>query len=638
MAQVTTGSGISKPVIRGLGYNRVVTVVDGLRQEGQQWGDEHGIEADANAVQHVEVIKGPASLMYGSDAMAGVLILHPETVVPQGTVRGEVMTEGQSNSGLFSGSASVAGHQQDFVWRGRLSARGAHAFKTPRDGYVTGSQMSEQAANAMLGFNKTWGYSHLTLSYYHFTPSMVEGERDAAGILLHPDGSEHTYKHGLPYQQIGHIRAVLDNSIELGNGVLKAIAGIQQNSRKEFEDDNGTEECGLHMRLRTINYDVKYVITLPCDIKLNTGIGGMNQHSVNLGEEYLVPDYDINDLGLYATATQNVQRWSFNAGARFDYRHLISQALTEDGTLRFAALRRNFTGVTGAVGTTFNATKALTLRLNLARGFRAPSINELSSNGFHEGTMRYELGNNSLDSEQSMQADLGVDISLPRFAFQAALFVNRITNYIFAARDSATPSSGLATTLPIFTYRHGDALLKGFEAGFEMHPIHKLHISSSFSYVDARQMHQTSDTRYLPMTPAPRLNAEVKWELTHNGDHHVQAVPEQECKNWHHTFNNAFISIEAEHSFRQNHYYKAFDTETATDAYTIFNLTLGSDIRMNGRTLCQATLVGSNIFNCDYVSHLNRLKYVGYNYTSHTGGIRNPGRNITLRLRFPFQL
>ncbi len=637
VSQVTTGTGISKPVIRGLGYNRVVTVVDGIRQEGQQWGDEHGIEADANAVQQVEVIKGPASLMYGSDAMAGVLILHPEEVVPQGSIQGEVVAEGQSNSGLFGGSARLAGHQQDFVWDARLSARAAHAYKTPHDGYIPGSQMAEQAAKAKLGVNKSWGFSHLTLSYYHFTPSMVEGERDElTGELERPDGSQRTYSHALPFQQINHLRAVLDNSFNLGSGMLKAMVGIQHNGRQEYEESE--DESSLDMRLRTINYDIRYVVTLPCDIKLNAGIGGMNQHSANHGEEYLVPDYDIKDLGLFATASYNIRRWVLNGGLRFDHRHISSERLVEDGEERFAPLGRNFRGITGGIGTTFKATDHTTLRFNLARGFRAPSINELASNGVHEGTMRYELGNANLDSEQSLQADLGVDLTLPYLTLQAAFFVNRIENYIFATR---TPNVNPQLAIDnLFSYGQGDALLKGLEAGIDLHPIHPLHIGSTFSYVDARQLHSplSNSTAYLPMTPAPRLTVELKWELTHNGDHHattVQQHPDKQWHKWHHTFDNAFISLEADHNSRQSHYCQAYDTETATATYTLYNINLGTDLRLHGRTVCQILLAGNNLLNTSYVNHLSRLKYVGYDYTTHRGGIDSPGRNITLRLRFP---
>ena len=178
VAQITTGNGISKPIIRGLGYNRIITLSDGVRQEGQQWGDEHGVEVDAQSVHSVEIIKGPASLIYGSDAMAGVVILNSAPTLPESEMRATLSSEYQTNSGLFGYSLNMAGNHNGFVWDARWSGKMAHAYKNKYDSYVPGSQFSERAGRLMLGINKQWGYSHLTASIFHQTPSIVEGERD----------------------------------------------------------------------------------------------------------------------------------------------------------------------------------------------------------------------------------------------------------------------------------------------------------------------------------------------------------------------------------------------------------------------------------------------------------------------------
>ena len=134
VSQLTTGGSISKPIIRGLGYNRVVVMSEGVRQEGQQWGDEHGVEVDGNSVNSVEILKGPASLMYGSDAMAGVVILHSQPTLTEGEMRANVSSEYQTNNGLFAYTLSMAGNQNGFVWDGRYSDKMAHAYKNKYDG------------------------------------------------------------------------------------------------------------------------------------------------------------------------------------------------------------------------------------------------------------------------------------------------------------------------------------------------------------------------------------------------------------------------------------------------------------------------------------------------------------------------
>ena len=622
LAQVTTGSGISKPVIRGLGYNRIVTVSDGVRQEGQQWGDEHGIEIDGQGVHQVEILKGPASLMYGSDAMAGVLLMHSAPTLPQGETRAQLNTEYQTNNGLYGYSLNLGGHQQAWVWDVRYTDRRAHAYKNKVDGYVPGSQFGERGMSGMLGRVGTWGHSRLKLSYYELTPSIVEGERDEQTGELEFEGTDiKTYGHALPYQKVRHTKGVWDNALRLPKGMLKAIVGYQQNRRQEFEES--ADEYGLYFRLHTATYDLRYEADEWQGWKLTTGIGGMWQRSENLGDEYLIPSYRLLDAGLYATTSKQIDRWTLSGGLRYDHRALHSYALTDEGELRFDDFHRNFSGLTGSVGAVLNITEHANVRLNLARGFRAPNLSELGSNGEHEGTGRYEVGNNQLKAEYSWQADLGIDYSSHLLTAQVAVFANRIDNYIYLARTQH-PSPNIHHPTPIiqhpapdtYNFQQGDARLLGFEAGFDIHPIHRLHLGSTFSMVDAQQLHQPRETRYLPFTPAPRWKADVKYELTHDGR----------------VLNNAYVAVGMECYLRQSHYYEAEQTETATPSYTLLSASAGTDLLIGGRKAAELYLIGENLTNRAYQSHLSRLKYLD------GGGVCNMGRNMTLKLIVPLAL
>ena len=221
ISQLTTGGSISKPIIRGLGYNRVVVMSEGVRQEGQQWGDEHGVEVDGSSVGSVEILKGPASLMYGSDAMAGVVILHPQPTLPQGEMLANVSTEYQTNNGLFAYNLSMAGNQKGFVWNARYSDKMAHAYKNKYDGYVPGSQFRERAGRLMLGLNKAWGHTRLTGTIYHLTPGIIEGERDPeTGELVHEEGfTGHSYGKQRPFQQVKHLQAGMGQLAEPRDGL-----------------------------------------------------------------------------------------------------------------------------------------------------------------------------------------------------------------------------------------------------------------------------------------------------------------------------------------------------------------------------------------------------------------------------------
>ena len=631
VSQLTTGSGISKPIIRGLGYNRVVVMSEGVRQEGQQWGDEHGVEVDAGSVNSVEILKGPASLMYGSDAMAGVVILHSQPTLAEGDLQARASTEYQTNNGLFAYTLSVASNQKGFVWDARFSRKMAHAYKNKYDGYVPGSQFRERAGRLMLGVNKAWGHSRLTWTAYHLTPGIVEGERDPeTGCLESSEGfTAHGYGKSLPFQQVKHYKAVWDNSLNLPNGNLKLILGYQQNRRQEFEES--ADDYELFFKLHTLTYDLRYVTHEFDGWKLSTGIGGMYQKSGNKGEEFLIPEYRLFDFGIYTTATKTLgDRWTLNGGLRFDHRRLHGYEQIDEGELRFTDFSRHFNGLTGSIGAVCNINDHFNLRLNIARGFRTPNMSELASNGVHEGSIRYEIGSQQLKAEYSLQADLGLDFTSRYVSAQLALFANRIDNYIFTHRLADEMEEGYLT----YAYTQGDARLLGFEAGIDFHPIHSIHFSNTFSLVDAQLMHQPADTKYLPHSPAPRWSSELKWELQHHSHSTVKHRHERH-PNHRSLLNNLYIAAGLDCYLKQTHIYSADDTETATPGYALVSLSAGTDIQIGGRKVAELYVVADNLLNKAYQNHLSRLKYADENVVTGRRGVFNMGRNITFKLVLP---
>jgi len=634
VSQLTTGGSISKPIIRGLGYNRVIVMSEGVRQEGQQWGDEHGIEVDGNSVNSIEILKGPASLMYGSDAMAGVVILHQQPTLAEGEMKANVSSEYQTNNGLFHYSLQVAGNQQGFVWDARYSDKMAHAYKNKYDGYVPGSQFRERAGRLMLGVNKAWGHSRLTWSAYHLTPSIIEGERDVVtGDLVCLSVSPTSYSKSLPFQQVKHYKLVWDNSLNLSSGYLKAIIGYQQNRRQEFEES--ADDYELYFKLHTLTYDLRYITNEFNGWKLSTGIGGMYQKSGNEGEEYLIPDYRLFDFGLYATATKTIgERWTLNGGVRYDHRRLHGYELMEDGEQRFTDFSRHFNGLTGSIGAVFNVSDNLNVKLNVARGFRTPNMSELASNGVHEGSIRYEQGNQQLKAEYSLQADLGVDFTSRYFSAQLALFANRIDNYIFTHRVAEEIEEGYLT----YVYTQGDARLLGFEAGVDFHPVHSVHFSNTFSYVDARLTSHhsslTSENKYLPFTPAPKWSSELKWELSHHSHptvahHHTTDAAHRSL------LNNLYVAAALDCYLKQSHVYSADDTETETPGYALLSLSAGTDIQLHGKKIAELYVTADNLLDKAYQNHLNRLKYADLNTVTGRRGVYNMGRNITFKVVVP---
>ena len=596
VSQITTGAGISKPVIRGLGFNRIVVVSDGVRQEGNQWGAEHGMEIDGAGVGSAEIIKGPVSLMYGSDALAGVIIFNDNLSAPAGHLQAGVASEYQSNNGLAAYSANFAGNKSGVVWGGRWSEKYAHDYKNAYDNYVVGSRFRERAAEGMFGLNREWGYSRLVLKYYETRPGIVEGERS----------DSYSYKPELPYQNVRHYKAVSNNSIFIGDGTLKAVFAYQQNRRQEFEE--APDEAALDFQLHTVNYDVSYNYAPGEKWRGTIGVNGMWQKSLNLGEETLIPAYRLFDAGLFATATYKTGRWTVTGGARMDVRDLNSFEL--EG--KFDAFSRSFSALTGSAGAVYAIRDNMNVRVNVARGFRAPNLGELASNGVHEGSVEYEIGSHELNPEYSLQADAGWDFTSDMVSAQVSLFVNRIDNYIYTEKMSGVLTEGYDT----YRYVQGDARLLGGEAGVDFHPVEPLHFQNSFSCVDAVRLDAPEDAEYLPYTPSPKWVSDLQYDLIRDGR----------------VLNNTYVSLQCECNFRQNHFYAFGGTETATPAYTLANVSAGTDIRIHGHKAAELCVGCRNLFDQAYQSHLSRLKYLDINPENGRRGIYNMGRNFFVKL------
>lgn len=611
VSQISTGAGISKPVIRGLGYNRVVVVDQGIRQEGQQWGDEHGLEVDALGVHSVEILKGPASLMYGSDAIAGVMILHPERPEMEGTIQVKAGGEYQSNNGLWNYHAGTSGNLSGLLWNWHFSDKAAHCFTNARDGYVPGSWFKERDVQGMLGIQRNKGRSLFRISHVDFTPGIVEGERDDdTGELVWNDGAaEKKYARQFPSQHILHTKVVSDNSYRLGEGTLKTIIAYQQNYRREYE--NGFDETDLAMRLHTINYDVRYQFTPAHNWNITAGVNGMWQKHRNESHEMLIPDYRLFDIGSYLTAGTQIGRFRLSGGARIDSRYLCTQNVEKALEERSIKLERNFTGITGSMGAVYSVNNRLNLRLNAARGFRAPTVSELCSDGVHEGSIQYELGNSNLRPEFSTQIDVGMDYTSHYLSINAAIFSNWVSNYIFLGR-LPYETDGYHT----YQYRQGDANLLGGEVAIDVHPINALHIENAFSYVRGQQLSAFDDGGGLPlpMMPAPRWTLGMRYEFPDFAEGH--------CR-------RSYVSAGLDYHFRQDRFYFVDDTETATPGYALFNLSAGMDIHVVGHNCIVLVVTCQNLFNKVYQPHLSRLKY------ADGPGIAAMGRNICAKINIP---
>lgn len=611
VSQITTGQAISKPVIRGLGYNRVVTLTDGVKQQGQQWGDEHGIEIDQFAPERVEVLRGAASLLYGSDALGGVINFIEPGAAPEGSLKGEALTSYSSNNGLSSSSLMLAGNSDGFVWMGRGSYKNAYSFNTP-GGYYPNSGYNETNANGMLGLNKEWGYSHVTLSYYKNNIGFYEPEFDAAGNFVNEDGnpfSTDAYKSrtlAYPRQDVRHYKIGLNNNFLTGSGYLKATFGYQKNQRRELDGPDPE----LFFDLNTWSADLKYYFSGAESWQRVIGLSGDTGRSLNKGEEALVPDYTTSGFGIYGYAKKIMAGSSFNFGARYDYRSNTGKEMTDGATIIFSPFSNSFSNLSGAAGFTYELSETVNLKANAGSAFRAPNPAELGSNGVHEGTFRYEVGNSALNPERSYQADLTLEFDGKVLSGSFGVYTNAIRNYIYLVTtpgDNITLTDGTATTTyPVYRYGQVNARLSGLEGNVVLHAGAHVHFENSFSYTHAQN--RTLD-RPLPFIPAGIIRHELRFEPAIKGT------------------SDSYASLGLENNFRQARVDTEF--ETAAAGYSLLSAGAGTTLKM-GKQPLRLFVMASNLTDKRYYSALSRLRPGRFDSTNPAIGVYDPGRNIAL--------
>jgi iron complex outermembrane recepter protein len=640
VSQLSTGPAISKPFIRGLGYNRVVVVNEGVRQEGQQWGDEHGVEIDELSIARVEVLKGPASLMYGSDALAGVVNFITNIPVAERTLKANLLSNYQSNSGLFGINGNIAGNEKGFNWNVYGTYKSSGDYRNKFDGKVLNSRFNERNFGGYVGINKSWGYSHLIFSRFDQRLGLVEGDRDdATGKFILFAGSpleriatpQDLDSKGLfvPQQRVQHNKIISDNNFVVNKSRLKINLGYQNNLRQEFGNPEDPSEKSLFFDLKTINYNLQWQFPEMKEWHTTIGVNGMRQSNQNKGEEVLIPEYNIFDIGGFVYVQRLFKKSTVSGGLRFDNRSVDSKEFNDGVTTKFTAFKRSFANVSGSVGISYEPSDAVTLKANIARGFRAPALAELASNGAHEGTNRYEYGEQNLKSETSLQLDGGIDINYEHFSIGLAAFYNRMNDFIFYRKlESVSGGDSLVNVggddIPAFKFNQNNAKLYGIEALLDIHPhpLDWLHFENAVSFVRGRFDDAIDGSNNLPLIPAAKLTSELRATFKKAGK----------------SLQNFYMKAGVDKIFNQKKPFTGYGTETATSGYVLLNAGAGTDIVKKTKTLFSLYVSVSNITDVAYQNHLSRLKYTADNLVTGRSGVFGVGRNFSVKLNVPLNL
>lgn len=664
---VKTGPNISKPFIHGLGYSRVLTIYDGLRQEGQQWGDEHGVEVDHYNIEKAEVIKGPASLMYGSDALAGAVSLFPFLPKTEdGKLHGKYTSEYQTNNNLIGNGLRLEFSNRHFVSSLRGSYRFAKNYRNPIDGRVYLSNFDEKNFSTLVGYKTQRGYTHLNLTLYDNRQGIPDGSRDSLtrkftnqifegdddDIKNRPIVSEqalNSYKIPALSQHIQHYRAYLHSFCQLGSGDMDVIVGVQQNIRREYIHPTMPEKVGMFVRLNTLNYSLRYNIPKFNNIALSAGINGMLQSNKNKDATHFpIPNYSLYDGGAFVYAKWKKESWTVSGGIRYDLRHIQwnefyvetnpltgfdqqSNTANPNAELQFDAYQKTFQGVSASLGTTFRVSKNISLKANIGRAYRSPNIPEMSSNGLDPGAHIIYLGNRNFNPEFSLQEDFGISGKFREISFEASAFNNNIGDFIYLTMMIDAQGNLLmdAQGNKTYQYQQSKGQLYGGELWFALHPekLNNFRINNSLSLIygfnrNSIFKNKGVEGEYLPLIPPLKLTSGISQDFRFKTRRSFTITPK----------------VDVEFNAGQNRYLGLNGTETGTPSYTLFNAGFYTEFAYSQAHSFQFVFQVNNLFDKAFQSNLNRLKYFEYyeRTPDNRYGIYNMGRNIVLKMMFPF--
>ncbi|HXJ32159.1 MAG TPA: TonB-dependent receptor [Gemmatimonadales bacterium] len=582
---LTTGGEIGKPVIRGLSGARVLVLGDGNRLEDYSWSDEDGPSIETRLADRVEVIRGPASVLYGSDALGGVVNVIPEDVpdarAPRAGPRGQFEVYGASNNHELGSDLHAQGTAGGLGWLAGVVGRHSEALNTPA-GELENTGFTAFSGVGAVGTRGAWGKATLRFTHYGGEFHLLEADT-AQNRPPPPPGGE---------QDLGPVRKLTDDRVQLGathpaGGLLLEAKGQFQRHwlAEVVEGDTSSTEQGFDLLLNTTSLDLLAHHGTGRRVAGTLGASAYYQNSATRGQEPLVPDARASGAAAYAYEQVSLsERWRLLAGARVDLRRLTADSNID---LALASQRRDYTAWSGDIGVVFRPAERLALSVNAGRAWRAPTLFELFTNGPHPGEARFEVGDATLEPEAGFNLDASVRWQSGRARAEVAAFRNRIAHYIYIA-----PTGTMQDSLPVYRYQHADAVLDGGEASLEVAATSALVLSARVDYVRGERQ---SDHEPLPQIPPLRTKLGAEWRAA-----------------------NANGGLDLDLVARQTRL-SPFDLGTA--GYGLLDLYGGLD-RHLGSWPVRIELQVRNALDTSYRDFLSRYKAFAL----------NPGRNVVVRL------
>ncbi|MGJ1283705.1 TonB-dependent receptor [Sphingobacterium spiritivorum] len=622
---LSTGSSIVKPVINGLHSNRILVLNNGIRQEGQQWGSEHAPEIDPFTADKIEVIKGAQAVRYGADALGGVVVTTPAALDYNKVFGGRLDLVGESNGRGGTTSAMLEGNTKalpGLAWRVQASGKKLGNIRTASY-YLGNTGVEELNFSGQLQYRLKSGHIETYFSRFGtnlgiFRGAHVGTREDIYTIIENGrplDQYDFSYTIEAPRQQVTHDLAKVKWQQQLSaSGTMEVQYGYQRNHRREY-DLRRVEADDLpmaDMSLTTQSLDVLYR-TPAIQFGLN-GVIQINNNKPGTGTTPIIPNYDNHSIGVFGLTQFHHNSYHFEVGLRYDYRYFDAAGYrydyrnpNADGTInqKLYSGTRTFHNVSGTAGLLYHITPSLNWKSNIGLAWRAPSANELYSDGLHHGSGIYEVGNPDMKSEKGVKWVNSLLYNPGKIDINMDIYAQYIYDYIYAVPNPDSVRQTIRGTFPVYSYQQHNAFFYGLDIKAAYHISDYWQYDLAFSAVRAKN---TSLNTYLPFIPSDRVTQSIQWNL-------VSAKWAQK----------PYVKLSHRYVARQDRFEADMDYVAPPPAYHLVDLYTGASWAI-GKQQLHLTLSAENLMNKLYKDYMDTFRYYAH----------RAGRNISFRVAYQF--
>ncbi len=638
------GSGTSKPIIRGLGFNRIAVAENGIKQEGQQWGADHGLELDALQTEEIEIIKGVGAIEYGSDAIGGVIRINNKRIPYQEGISGKIILHGKTVNEAIGTSVQLQHRRENFFYKVKFSGVDYADFKVPADEInylntkipVYNNRMKNTSGQEYAGYLQG-GYvsdsfqSILSISNVSSKMGFFPGAHGIPSVAAVADDGDNR-NIGFPYQQVNHFKIISNSKWIKDHSQWQFSFGFQQNHRQEksrfhthySNQTTPTLNPDLELDFTLNTFDTQLSYEFESNLNHVTTFGLQQNYQINrvAGYSYLLPEYQRNGIGFFTKHHWDASDvWQIEIGARTDfaemnitgffdtilYDYLKGSGRDEETAQMYAQrssdLHKKYWQGNFSLGTRYQATDALAFTFTAGTNFRLPTAMELSANGIHHGAFRHEKGNPYLNPEKGWSSELSASYETEGFRAGITPYLYYFSNYIFLK------PTGTFSILPhggqVYEYSQSKALITGVEiTAAKQWGVFTL--EGVFEYLYNKQLTDSGADYPLPFTPPVNLYAEAGYHFNDTK-----------------TFKNSQINLNTRWASHQN---RIAQNEQTTPGYWIMGGGLQAEMKW-GNLTPTLRLQASNIFNTKYYNHASFYRPIA---------IPELGRSIQLMITMPF--